>query len=219
MQTFAQLIQPGDTVIELGAHVGYTSLYLAKLAGEGGKLFAFEPQLSNLRYLERNVASLPQVEVVPKAASDRQGVADFFVDPRTGENSTLVPDEFEAVFAANRKKAFSNEQFHATQVETVTLDDFITARGIRPDFIKIDIEGAELLALRGMQVCLAAFKPKLMVEVTCEVESVTALLEGLGYKAYTPRLDPWDGSGYGGRNRFYLPEETVPISRSASARG
>ena len=209
MDVFTRLIKPGDTVIDLGAHIGYTSLYLAHLVGPTGRLFAFEPQASSLRYLERNAASVPQIEIVPKAASDQTGQTDFFVDEDTGENSTIVPTEFEHVFAANREKAYSDERYHRTKVETVALDDFIASRGIRPDFVKIDIEGAELLALRGMSRTLAEYKPGLMVEVTCDPEGVTRLLADLGYREYTPRLKPWPDPNYNGRNRFYLQRGAI----------
>jgi hypothetical protein len=45
-----------------------------------------------------------------------------------------------------------------------------------------------------------------MVEVTCDEEAVTRLLETLGYRAYCPRLTPWEERYYAGRNRFYLPQ-------------
>ncbi|HEU4960657.1 MAG TPA: FkbM family methyltransferase [Sphingomonas sp.] len=207
MLNFARLIRPGDTVFELGSHIGYISTYFAHLAGPTGRAILFEPSPDNLAYLEPNVAGLPGVEIVRRAVSDHAGRARFFIEGLTGQNSTLV-DNY-SVFSANRDNAFSHEGYRSIEVETVTLDAFIAERGIAPDFIKIDIEGGELAALKGMTDCLARIRPVLMVEVTHQQEKVMRLLRDAGYRAYDSRLHPITPErGHPGPNRFFLPAET-----------
>lgn len=209
MTGFARLIRPGASVIELGGHIGYISLYLAYLAGDRGTVHVFEPSPDNLRYLEPNVAGVSTIELVRMAASDRSGRAQFFIEDLTGQNSTLIRDY--AVFANNREKAFSEEGYRVIDVATATLDDFLAERTLSPDFIKIDIEGAEIVALKGMSECLRRHRPTLMVEVTREEDAVMTLLHDADYIAYDERLNPLAGRrSQAGPNRFFLPAETPP---------
>jgi len=209
MESFALVIQPGDTVIELGGHIGYISLWFAHLVGDAGRVYVFEPSPDNLRYIEPNTAAARQVALVRKAAGASTGTARFFVEGLTGQNSTLI-EEY-AVFSANRSRAFSDEGYRAIEVEMTTLDDFVAGASISPDFIKIDIEGAEIEALRGMPTVLERFRPTLMVEVTREDDAVMALLRDAGYVAHDSQLRPlgenWRESG---PNRFFLPAERSP---------
>jgi FkbM family methyltransferase len=205
MESFRRLIRPGSTVIELGGHIGYVSVYLATLVGPSGRVFVFEPAPANLRYLEQNTAALPQVEIVRAAATDVSGPVSFFVEGLTGMNSTLVPDY--EIFTKNAQTAFSNERYERIEVEAVTVDQFIVDRGIAPDFIKIDIEGAELSALRGMTTYLAEHRPVLMVEVTNDEEIVMQHLDDLGYRTYDDHLRPVEEGRDPGLNRFMLPSD------------
>jgi len=206
MKNFARLIRPGDTVFELGSHIGYIGTWFAHLAGVQGRVVLFEPSPDNLAYLEPNVAGLASVELVRRAVSDREGTAHFFVEGLTGQNSTLVDDY--SVFAANREAAFSDEHYRQIEVETVTIDGFIAARGLVPDFIKIDIEGGELAALRGMSECFARHRPLLMVEVTNRVDDVMRLMAAAGYRAHDSRLRPIGADDADpGPNRFFVPAE------------
>ena len=56
MDNFKKLISEGDTVFELGAHIGYISVYFSQLAGTSGKVFVFEPGVNNLPYVRENIA-------------------------------------------------------------------------------------------------------------------------------------------------------------------
>lgn len=205
MSSLARLIQPGDTVIEAGAHIGYISIYLAKLTGPEGKVFVFEPSRNNLRYLTANVASFPQVEIVPEAVGDTVGQASFYVENLSGQNSSLIQD-YENL-ERNNQNAFSNQHYNQMQVNVTTIDSFVVAKMIKPDFLKIDIEGAELMALSGMTECLARDRPKLMVEVTNQEDAVMQLMAAAGYKAFDNRLRPFGPDADQGPNRFFIPEE------------
>ena len=186
MLAFAALVRPGDTVIELGGHIGYISVYLGSLVGRGGHVYVFEPSPENLPYTRWNTGADPTITLVEQAASDRSGVATFYLEGLTGQNSTLVKNY--ALFAENRERAFSDEAYRTIEVATTTLDSFVTGNGLRPSFIKIDVEGAELACLRGSVAILKRFRPRLMVEVTMEHKAVLGLMKDLGYRIYTPRF-------------------------------
>ncbi|HEY1146145.1 MAG TPA: FkbM family methyltransferase [Allosphingosinicella sp.] len=213
MASLAKLVGPGDTVIDVGGHIGYVSLYLAHLVGPTGRVFVFEPSPDNLRYLTANTKAVAPIEIVRKAVSDSNGHAQFFTENLTGQNSTLI--ENYAHFDETRRSAQIDETYQAMEVETTTLDAFVAERGITPDFIKIDIEGAEALAVRGMGAVLASHHPKLMVEITREEDEVMGLLREAGYAACDSRLRPLADGATTGPNRFFLPDE-AQLSQAAS---
>lgn len=184
MQFFAQVLRPGDTVVEVGGHIGYLSLWFAELVGSAGKVVVFEPGQNNLPYLRENVAAAGNVEIVEAAVSDRNGAATFYVEGLTGQNNSLLGDY--SRFAENRQRAFSSEAYREQQVQTLRLDDFVQRRDLDVDLIKIDIEGAEYLALSGAKKLLAEQQPMLMVEVTKRQDEAFELLTNLGYQLLTP---------------------------------
>lgn len=116
----AAQIRPGATVFDVGANVGYYTLLMARRAG---RVFAFEPNPRNVGYLRQHLAlnGITNAEVVEAAVSDKTGLAHFSGDGATGRLSST-----------------------GHGVKTVTLDDYPT-----PDFVKMDIEGAELSGIRG----------------------------------------------------------------------
>lgn len=67
MLAVARLLKPGDLVVEVGAHVGYLSVFFSSLVGDDGYVFTFEPSPQNRRLLERNVARLSNVCVASSA--------------------------------------------------------------------------------------------------------------------------------------------------------
>jgi FkbM family methyltransferase len=188
MRFFQQVLRPGDTVIEVGGHIGYLTIWLAELVGTTGRVIVFEPGRNNLPYLCANVAGLTVVEIVEAAVSDRDGTASFFEEQLTGQNNSLLAD-YER-FKVNREAAYSDERYDQRQVATVRLDTYIRDRGLRPDLIKMDIEGAEYLALSGATGILAEHRPMLMVEVTRQAVDVFSLLTRAGYQLFTPEGTP-----------------------------
>jgi len=177
MGRFAQIIRPGATVIEIGGHIGYITQYFAHLAGPEGKVYVFEPGSNNLPYIRRNTAGLANTVLIEKAVSDAPGTAVLFEEDLTGQNNSLDSDYH---YRKNNQN-FSFVDTHVTEraVEVVTLDDFCAA-AIRPDFIKIDVEGFEVNVLRGMGRVLAA-RPVMMIEITKNHAEIETLLREAGY--------------------------------------
>lgn len=129
---FLETLRPGAIVLDIGANVGFFSLLASKLVGSSGHVYAFEPLPRNLYYLERHVRlnDATNISVQSFAITSETGRARF----GSGENASQTR------LAADGEIA----------IATFSLDDLIAAGRIPvPDFIKMDIEGAESDALRG----------------------------------------------------------------------
>lgn len=179
MEFFKLAIKPGDTVIELGGHIGYISMYLAHLVGENGFVYVFEPGANNKPYIEANLANLKNVELLDFAVSDTDGVASFFEEELTGQNNSLNSDY--EVFSKNLEDSFSDQNYSVREVQTVRLDSFVEEREISPHLIKIDVEGAELQVLHGARQTLATHLPAVLFEATKDRAESHEFLNELGY--------------------------------------
>jgi FkbM family methyltransferase len=133
-----KLVREGDTVLDLGANIGYFTLLLARKVGPTGRVFAFEPDPDNFALLARNVEVNGYTNVVleNKAVGERTGTAGLFL---CADN----PGD-------HRIYATAGEARERVTIDTVRLDDYAPLRGARVDLIKMDIQGAEAGALAGM---------------------------------------------------------------------
>jgi FkbM family methyltransferase len=184
MQFLRELIRPGETVLEAGAHIGYLSMYFGSLVGDQGKVIVFEPAPANLKYLTQNVAHQPQVQVIEKAVGSSEEIRSFFVEDVTGQNNSFYSDF--GMFHNNT--AYNNYDaggYREIKVQVTTIDHFCSEANTRPDLVKIDIEGAELEALNGMSQTIAASPPRIMVEITRNVPEVFTWLMDRGYFLYS----------------------------------
>lgn len=130
-----KLLKEGMTFVDLGAHRGYYTLLASKLVGEKGRVFAFEPAPENFALLARNVKGRRNVSLVQKAVSNKSGTAKFFLSPDDSVTHSLY-------------KVGDNRQW--VEVEVTNLDEFFKDKDSNIDFVKMDIEGAEMNALEGM---------------------------------------------------------------------
>jgi len=155
-----QVIKPGNTVIDVGANIGQMTLEMASLVGPTGKVFAVEPSQGNLRLLRQHVDAngySDRVIIVEAACSDVDGGSvelRVFGDSAdtVGSGHTLVLD----------RKLSETEQKIPTvilRVNTISLDGLCARFNCRPQVIKIDVEGAELLVLRGSHQVLTSCRP------------------------------------------------------------
>jgi FkbM family methyltransferase len=142
---FFQAVTDGDTVVDVGAHWGYFTLLAASLCGTHGRVFAFEPHPRNFAFLAKNVQAndLTNVVAVQKAVSDRAGYAKLFLARTTvGHSLCALPPQW---------RAEGDPATAAIVVDTVALDEFFAQSSVQPRLIKLNIEGAERLALAGMR--------------------------------------------------------------------
>jgi FkbM family methyltransferase len=131
-------VRPGDVVIDIGANIGYFTIWLSHLAGPGGRVYAFEPNPAHAEMLRKLAAERGNVTFLPIALSDEKRDVEFFV-PEDDSMASLA-DWTNSQSGAVRKVICHGD----------TLDGLLE-RGIisRPDVIKCDIEGGELQCFRG----------------------------------------------------------------------
>ena len=185
MEMLKRLIAPGQYVLEAGGHIGFMALYFSYLVGPGGKVVVFEPGDNNLPYLTTNVGSKSNTTIVREAVGDFDGEISLFVEGLTGQNNSIFADY--SLFEANKAAAHLAEDYRETKVPIVKIDTYVARSGNAPDFLKVDIEGAELEALIGASRVLAEHKPAVMVEITRRPEEVVDLMTRQGYVLFDDR--------------------------------
>lgn len=157
----------GLTIWDIGAHFGYHSLAFSALVGEKGLVAAFEPNQYNIsrfkKHMEKNSAIAKRILLVPCALSDEDGQSTFVisndVDGSASSGSHISG-------ALPPLEGGSYEAFQRQTVPTMKIDTLLeTGRQKTPDVVKIDVEGAELLVLRGGARLFSQKKPFILMEV------------------------------------------------------
>ena len=193
-EEIAAAVAPGDTVIDVGANVGQYTALLADLVGPTGRVIAFEPVPRTFGILQSVVSGLGlgNVEPLAVALGEVDGTASM-IDVRDADG---LPDP-------GLSHLGSSTDGDAVDVSVARLDSL--CEQIRLDacsFVKIDVEGAELLVLRGAVAFLATHRPTILVELDremsarygCSPTETTAFLERVGYERLDLRDDPsWSG--------------------------
>lgn len=173
-------IQPGDVVLDLGAHIGYFTKIASEKVGPQGHVVAVEPWSRNV---EKILAACPSpsydnVFVLQMASwNASRKILPFYPRQSSSEGSVYHRPEVDHEDLIRPAP---------TDVETIALDDLVGLFGAygqtgRLDFIKIDIEGAEVETLRGAKRLLDRFRPKMVLELHGTAKPVRALLDELGY--------------------------------------
>ena len=166
--------QEGDYVIDGGSCYGDISLYFADKVKKNGKVFAFEFVKDNLESFNKNLQLNPQyknnIVIVKKAIS--------------GESNQKL--YVEGIGPAS--KIINTAKDGADEVFSITLDDFVKENQIEKiDFIKLDIEGCELEALKGAAKILKQFKPKLAISIYHKDEDLWQIPQYI--KSIVPEYD------------------------------
>ena len=138
MQLSESFIRPGDTVVDVGANIGYYTLHFARQVGPTGHVFAFEPDPRNFKILQRNVRQngYRNVTMVQKAVSSEAGMVKLY---RNLENR------------GDHRIYASDPNRESVDVECIRLDDFFADHEGPIRFMKFDVQGAEAAAFEGMQ--------------------------------------------------------------------
>jgi FkbM family methyltransferase len=146
-------VKPGMTVADIGAHIGYYTLLLAKCVSPLGRVISFEPLPDNFTLLRKNV-ELNQIQHVQTFAEA--------VFSRNGELAIAIA---EAGCNSGEASVVHLRGTEQSRVPAVTLDSVSSRAGCRLDFVKMDVEGAEFDALLGAKETVARFRPKMLIEL------------------------------------------------------
>jgi FkbM family methyltransferase len=175
-------IRPGAVVWDVGANVGLFTFAAATAAGATGRVLAIEPDTWLVHLLRRSVGIAPdhvRVDVLPVAIGAASGVSTFCIAVRNRSTNHL--DGF-----GHQTGGVRSVQL----VPTMTLDDLL-AHFAPPDVLKIDVEGAESLVLRGGEHLLGETRPTVICEVAKESSAtVTDLLVRHGYRIFDGQVPP-----------------------------
>lgn len=194
-------LRPGDTFYDVGAHYGWMSLLACRRVGAKGKVIAFEPSPPLVEFLHRNkrVNGFSQLQIVSKAAADSvEREAPFYLkDGGDSFLNSLVPR-----LSVNPADSPLNDS--SIRVETTTLDAFREESRSTPAAIKIDVEGAELLVLRGAKLLLKQWRPTLMIAVHPtwlpqgqSAGDLFALLRSFGYQIADSKVVRYQEADFG----------------------
>jgi FkbM family methyltransferase len=182
-------VREGMTVCDIGAHVGLLTLAAAKRVGATGHVFAFEPAPEALATLQRHIRFNgygDRAEAIGSVVSDTDGVVPFYVY-RDSMSASLGRTNLDVLSPQRR----SDPLLKAVEVRvpSVTLDRFCKDRDVKPDILKIDVEGAELRVLRGARdlllrkriVVLCEIHPQQMENCGSTLAEFKAFLQSVGY--------------------------------------
>lgn len=194
-----RLAEGARCILDIGANIGYHALRLAQREVTA-TVHAFEPLPQSFEYLCRNTALNAlgeRVRTYAHGLSDANGSFEFFLSPTHGTNASL-------------RNVAGREDARRIVGLTLTLDSWSANTGARPDFIKCDVEGAELLVFRGARATLEQHQPRVFTELLRKWSApfgyhpndVLAFFAELGYGC-------WGVGEYGLREIDTVSDETV----------
>jgi FkbM family methyltransferase len=176
-----RLIEENDVVFDIGGNYGWYAIHIAKKFPKN-EIFSFEPVPSTYANLKENITlnDVNNIRVINTGLSNKKGEFVFYCDPKLTVNASL-----------------NNVNDNANALEVTCrvdiLDEYVKNNGIEKiDFIKCDIEGAELFALLGAKESIKEFKPKIFVEMlrkwaakfNYHPNDIILFLKELGYNCY-----------------------------------
>jgi FkbM family methyltransferase len=144
-------VKANDIVLDAGANCGHLSIFFSKLVGKGGLVYAFEPDSINIERITKNIklnASLADnIKIEELLLWDENKTIDFYEAGTVGSSAVWIPDSDKCV-----------------PKEAVRIDDWVLKNNIKKlDFIKMDIEGAEIEALDGCVQTIENLKPNFAI--------------------------------------------------------
>jgi FkbM family methyltransferase len=220
MRFLNQFVRSGDTVLDIGANVGFYTVRLSRLVGPQGMVHAFEPiqeTFDILAYVTQTL-KLRNVLLYLNAVADQVGVLEMLVP----KDSRGIANFYLAHLDQNEIGSDSRVSIRSKTIECLREKGLPTV-----SFIKCDVEGAELLVLKGAQGLLVSDRPVLLCEVSERSQfsesngaEVFVFLHRLGFQGYSccaERLVRCENLRHGIVNYFFIPEERVVGTRAAES--
>lgn len=175
-----RLVGEGSVALDIGANIGYYTLLLARRVGDRGHVYAFEPERQNFALLAKNVGinGYRNVTLINRAVSDRTGTEALFL----GKDNL-----------GDHRIYDSHDGRDAVRVESVRLDGYFAGFDREIALVKMDIQGAEYRAVKGMEslltrnpavVLVTEFWPGGLARSGIEPQAYLDLLSGLGFASF-----------------------------------
>jgi FkbM family methyltransferase len=160
---FSNEIKENDIILDIGANIGYYTLLFAQRVGDGGHVYAFEPEPQNFELLKKNVqtSGYRNVTLINMAVSDTTSKLRLYLNKKNKADHRIFDWQ-------DRRKFI--------EIDSTRLDDYFSDFTGDIAFIKMDIQGAEYRALSGM-LSLLARNPK--TTIVMEFEPQSLLLSGI----------------------------------------
>ena len=176
---FKKLLKKGDKVLEIGAHIGYITQVFESIVTDTGKVLAIEPSPFNSKLLKLNTKK--STEILPFAISDEIKKGNFYIDSYGGFNNSIKKEHAEKRNIFFSKKQFSKvKPLKRIDINFKTIDSICIEKNFRPNFIKIDVEGAEYKVIKGALKILD-FVNVIMIEIRKDNIELLKLLESKNF--------------------------------------
>jgi FkbM family methyltransferase len=134
LKLLRKLVKPGDIILDIGANIGFFTSFLSDCAGIKGHVYSFEPDQINFKHLQEGTGEISNVSLIRKAVAATSGVLTLYTsDLLNVDHRTYEPEQYSGKY----------------EVEKISIDDFVSGK-FKVDFIKMDIQGFEMEALKGM---------------------------------------------------------------------
>ena len=180
---YIRKIKQGDIVLDIGANQGYYTSLFSILIGQYGQVHAFEPVPESFNKLRQLKSCYKNVILNNFAIGEKQGSASINYDPMDSEKASLL----------NSRNTYPNK--FITEVNSI--DNYMIDKKLdKIDFIKCDVEGFELNALKGAYESVSKFSPDISMEITSNKQDTIELINLLKKAGY---------------NKFHKIEKGFPI--------
>lgn len=188
-ESLSPSLSPGAVFLDVGAHIGYFSMKAAVRVGAAGRVVSFEPNPETLKLLRDNVAANKDTNVIvePIACTDSEQTLTLYAAPISNTGASSLARENASISVDQAPRPYT--------VRGRPIDDVVRELNLpRVDAVKIDVEGAEVMVLRGAAATLKRFHPKVVLEVVpaqlarfhTTPADVAAVLGAAGYNVSRP---------------------------------
>ncbi|NEZ65800.1 FkbM family methyltransferase [Leptolyngbyaceae cyanobacterium CCMR0082] len=209
----SEYISKGDVVWDIGSNVGVFAFAAASIAGRNGHVLAVEPDIWLANLLQKSARLHANqnlsVDVLPAAIADSCGIANFLVADRGRASNALAKTGGRCQMGGYREKNL---------VPMFSLDDLLKISA-KPNFIKIDVEGAEVNVLQGAQEILSDVRPVIYCEVGVPYRAeITEIFRAADYKIFDsglPQASRFDIEKCG-FNTLAYPSESLRFNDSGT---
>lgn len=171
-EAIRRLLAEGEVLYDVGANVGFFALAGARLVGQAGAVYAFEPVPANAAAIRRGAElnGIANLEVVEKAAGRA-----------AGRDSLLLVEDLSWSHLESRGP--HPRTTDKVEIEVVAIDDLVAGGRLRPpQLVKIDVEGSEIDVLAGMRTTIEQHRPAIVCELHDTASRFVETMDGLGYE-------------------------------------